>query len=120
MIRRVRSSPRCSTSVTSSPWRSRRGKALMFLAGGWPVVGGRRRNLARVVLAADRVLELAHALAERPSHFREPLGAEHEQGDDQDDDETSDTDLRHTLSLASNDEHGEGPVEKRPVPFRCT
>src|SRR5262245_59632551 len=102
MIRRVRNSPRCSTSVTSSPWRSRRGKALMILAGGRPVVGGRRRNLARVVLATDRVLELAHALTERASHFGEPLGAEHEQGDDQDDDQTSDTDLRHMHTVAES------------------
>src|SRR5262245_19417744 len=102
MIRRVRNSPRCSTSVTSSPWRSRRGRGLMVLASGWLVVGGRRRDLSRVVLAADRVLELAHALAERPPHLGEPLGAEHEQGDDQDYDKTSDTDLRHVPSLAPN------------------
>src|SRR4249919_1628236 len=68
-----------------------------LLPGRRSVVRGRRRQLARLVLvrAADRILELAHAAPERAPHLGQPLGPEHEQGDDEDEDETRDSDLRH-------------------------
>src|SRR5213593_1621032 len=91
MTSRVRSSPRCSTSVASSPWRRRRGRSLIALRvalgrGRNRVLRlslGCRRQLWRLVLvlAGDRVLELAHALAERASHLGQPLRAEDEEDD---------------------------------------
>src|SRR5262245_62065307 len=49
MKRRALSSPRCSTSVASSPWRSRRGTGRIVLARGGRlgVVGGRLPDLRR-------------------------------------------------------------------------
>src|SRR6185437_15883744 len=77
-----------------------------LVRGRLAVVCRRRRNLGLVVLAADRVLELAHAAPERAAHLREPLRAEHEQRDDQDDHQARDTDLRHGTSLACSGRFG--------------
>ena len=45
---------------------------------------GRRQLGARgLVVAGDRVLELAHPLAERPPHLRQPFRAEDEQHDEE-------------------------------------
>src|SRR5205085_3468199 len=68
----------------------RRGRAVV-LAGRRR--DGRVRRRARklhaafcvVVRTTERVLELAHPLAERAAHLRQPLRAEHEQDDDQQD-----------------------------------
>src|SRR6266536_1602499 len=91
---RARNSPRCSTRVASSPWRRRRGSRATELGRGGVVLARRcrrrrrrlrgRRQLRRrlLVLAADGVLELPHALPERAPHLREPLRAEHEQHDE--------------------------------------
>ena len=114
MIRRARSSPRCSTSVASSPWRRRRGSRLIAYADG-------RRSLVRrpgggnsglLVIAGDRVLELAHAATERTSDLGQSLRPEDEQRDDQEDDQPRDSDLRHASSVA-----GSGGNLVR-VPFR--
>src|SRR4051812_27796286 len=77
MIRRARSSPRCSTSVASSPWRRRRGSRLIASAWrGRRVVRCGPRQLRLVVLAGHRVLELAHPAAERAADLGEPLRPE--------------------------------------------
>src|SRR6476469_10774 len=89
MIRRARSSPRCSTRVASSPWRRRRGSTLIALRGGRRRVvrrAGGQLGLLVVRAAGDRVLELAHAFAERAPDFRQALRPEYEQRDDQDHD----------------------------------
>src|SRR5215217_2744350 len=103
-ISRARSSPRCSTSVASSPWRRRRGSTLIGLGRrGWGLVRGASRQLGLLVVraAGDRVLELAHALAERAPDLGEALGAEDEQRDDEDHDEPGDADFRkHGRSVA--------------------
>src|SRR6478735_690280 len=104
MISRVRSSPRCSTSVASSPCWRRRGSTLIALRRRrrWLVRGaGRQLGLLVVVRAGDRILELAHALAERAPDLRQALRPEHEQRDDQDHDQSGDADLRnHGPSVA--------------------
>src|SRR5262245_19057036 len=106
MNSRARSSPRCSTSVASSPWRRRRGSTLMALLRGRRrgLVPGARRQLGLlVVAAADRVLELAHALAERAPDLGEALRPEHEQRDDENHDEPGDSYLgKHGRSVASS------------------
>src|ERR1044071_54999 len=103
MKMRARSSPRCSTSVASSPWRIRRGMGRVLLVGGrLGGVGGRLPDLRRLlVLTGDRVLELAHTLAKRVPDLGQPLGPEDEQCDDEDDDHTRDTDFWHEPSLAA-------------------
>ena len=66
---------------------------------GTVLVGGRElrceavvHRLVVVVLAGDRVLELAHALPERPAHLGQPLGPEDEQDDEEQDQDLPDTD----------------------------
>ena len=59
-----------------------------------------RRQLVVVVVvvagdAGDGVLELAHALAERAPDLGQLLRAEHDQGDDQDDQQLGDADVGH-------------------------
>src|SRR4051794_30380065 len=53
-----------------------------------------RRYLA-IAAAGERVLELAHPLADRAAGVGQPLGAEHHEGDDQHDDELHGSDSRH-------------------------
>src|SRR5262245_30606718 len=119
MNSRARSSPRCSTSVASSPWRRRRGSTLMALLRGRRrgLVPGARRQLGLlVVAAADRVLELAHALAERAPDLREALWPEHEQRDDEDHDEPGDSYLgKHGRSVASSGAGMGRVVAKEPL-----
>src|SRR5688572_2895777 len=43
----------------------------------------------------DRVLELAHPLAQRPARGRQPLRSEDQQRDHEDDDQLSGSDVRH-------------------------
>src|SRR5215210_6726247 len=122
--RRLRSSSRCSTSDASSPWPSRRGSRTTAIACParrlWRVValdrrrggscrrggglGGRRGQLDRprrhllvvVVLAGDRVLELAHPFAHRAADLRQALGAEDEEQHDREDDQLRESDeARH-------------------------
>ena len=63
--------------------RSRR--AGRVVTGGSSSVAA-RKLVRLVVLAGDRVLELAHALAERAPHLRQPLRPEDHEEDDEDDD----------------------------------
>src|SRR5450755_512006 len=48
--------------------------------------GAHLREVSRGALAVDRLLEAAHAGAQRTSHLRQPLGSEHQQ--QQNDDES--------------------------------
>src|SRR3954453_17729680 len=66
---------------------------------------GRRRPLRRrlqpvvvvvLVLARDRVLELAHARPELPAQAGEPLRAEDDENDEEDDPQLEGSDARHT------------------------
>src|SRR4051812_1734146 len=120
MKRRARSSPRCSTSVASSPWSRRRGSRFHAMARrvldgvvlarrrarrsrGHGALGGARRDdlaiVVVVVLAADRLLELAHPAAERAAHLGQPLRAEDQQRGEQDDEQLGDSDSkRHEAS----------------------
>jgi hypothetical protein len=59
-----------------------------------------------MVVAADRLLELADTLAERLAHLGQALGAEHDQRDDHHDDQLDGRDVRH----------GEAPLEKGVTP----
>src|SRR5256885_9379772 len=102
MTRRARSSPRCSTSCASSPWRRRRGSRFIASVGGGRRVvrcGPRQLRLV-VVLAGDRVLEFAHPASKRAADLGQALRPEDEERDDEDDDEPRDSDLRHAFSLA--------------------
>src|SRR4051794_20773324 len=67
------------------PWRSSGG-----LLGA---VEGRGVVLVVAVVAADRVLELAHSAAERLTDLRKPLGSEYEQCDDEHDDQLTRPDV---------------------------
>src|SRR5712691_6735046 len=95
---RVRSSPRCSTSVASSPCARRRGsrrmrldRVVFALAGAHRSSDGlldRRRGrqlggFVLLVLARHRALELAHTLAERAAHLGQFLRPEDEQDDEE-------------------------------------
>src|SRR6266516_2209762 len=66
---------------------------LLALGGSWrhDLLIGRRELMrlyaGRLVLAADRVLELAHAPAERAPHLGQALRAEHEQDHQEQNDE---------------------------------
>src|SRR4051794_2513540 len=116
MIRRARSSPRCSTSVASSPWRRRRGSLAMCLGGrgGRRLVAGGARQLGLLVVTGDRVLELAHPAPERAADLGQSLGPEHEQRDDQDDDEPGNADFRHLPSVAFHRPGMDVPCQKSP------
>src|SRR5437762_4731991 len=102
---RDRSSSRCSTRLTLSSWRRRRGsRAIVLLAGdplallglrlGLSVRRARRGRsglrqlrlleLVVAVVARNRVLELPHTAAERTAHLRQPLGPEDEQENEND------------------------------------
>src|ERR1044071_9991436 len=111
MTSRVRNSPRCSTSVASSPWRSRRGSRLIVLRRlRRRVVCGRSRQLGLLVVAGYRVLELAHAATEGASDLGQTLRPEDEQRDDEDDDQARNSDLRkHAFK-------GSGFGYERPMP----
>src|SRR3954453_3248873 len=51
-----------------------------------------------LVLSGERLLELAHALAERLADLRQLLRAQHDEGDGEDDDELHRADVRHPIS----------------------
>jgi hypothetical protein len=51
-----------------------------------------------VRVAADRALELAQTLADRAAEVGQALGAEHDQGDDEHDDDLEWSDVGHTSS----------------------
>src|SRR5207247_2226217 len=79
------------------------GRAASLLWRRWRrVVSGRRRQLRLlVVLAGDRVLELAHALAQRAADLGQALWSENEQRDDEDHDEPGYAHFReHDRSVA--------------------
>src|SRR6266571_8567380 len=62
---------------------------------------GRRELGGVVVLAGDRILELAHPLAQRAPHLRQPLRPEDEEHDEEEDENLPDTDAeRHGLRVA--------------------
>src|SRR4051794_12599795 len=65
--------------------------ALFGLDGGALVV-------VALVLSGERVLELAHALAERLADLGQLLRAQHDEGDGEDDDELHRADVRHPIS----------------------
>src|SRR5947199_772176 len=123
MMRRARSSPRCSTRVASSPWLRRRGSRGTALGRGGVVLarGCRRSRLRRlrqlrsglVVLAGDGVLELPHPAPERAADLGQPLRPEDEQRDDEDDDQTGDSDLRHASRVALPGTNGQ--MRKKPL-----
>src|SRR6478735_1626948 len=120
MISRVRSSPRCSTSVASSPCWRRRGSTLIALRRRrrWLVRGaGRQLGLLVLVRAGDRILELAHALAERAPDLRQALGPEHEQGDDQDHDQPGDANLRQHGPSVALSIRGQQPPHPGPLRY---
>src|SRR3954468_11216981 len=64
---------------------------LLALDGGALVV-------VALALAGERVLELAHALAQGLAHLGQLLRAQHDQGDGEDDDELHRADVRHPIS----------------------
>src|SRR4051794_24569591 len=70
------------------------------VASGVSLLGLDRGALVVVVLglAGERVLELAHALAERLAHLGQALRAQHDEGDGEDDDELHRADVRHPIS----------------------
>src|SRR3954447_1632305 len=128
-ISRTRSSVRCSTRLSRSSWltgrradamagrravSARRALAHVAFHGGGLVLGapgrgrclgtaavarGRLAALVVAVLARDRVLELAHAVAELLAQPRQALGAEDEQHDHQHDDQLSGSDAVEHVSL---------------------
>ena len=68
--------------------------------------GRRRRRISVgerlvVVVAADRALELAQALADGAADLGQLLGPEHEQGDDEYEDEFHGSDVRHAAAPVS-------------------
>ena len=105
MISRVRSSSemldeRRFLTVSEAPRQSRHvlrrlSRARAGRAGHGLVVGGRRQlaRLVVVVLAGDRVLELAHSPTEGAPHLGKPLRPEDHEQDDQDDDRALPTDV---------------------------
>src|SRR3954447_2855468 len=130
---RTRSSVRCSTRLSRSSWPTWRSAVAMvrrcgylarsalandlaferrLLALGAPQ---RRLGLAAIravvivvvviaALAADRLLELAHSGAELLAQAGQPLGAENEEHDHQNDDQLHGTDVWHPqLPLALNE-----------------
>ena len=121
----VPSSPRCSTSVASSPWPRRRGSRLQAMRGwarrrcraracaspggrrGRLVVsaGGSSRSRSLVIVVACRVMESLNSRiprAERPAHLGQPLGPEDEEHDEQEDHDLPDTDSEwHTATLTT-------------------
>src|SRR6476659_6588952 len=117
---RPRSSPRCSTSVASSPWRRRRGGLIALRVGlrrgrdGFlGLRGGLSRQLRRrvVVLARNRILELAHTLPERLAHLRQPLRAEDQQDDhEQDCDFPGTNPSRHSPTTLARSQPGRSPA----------
>ena len=118
MKRRCRSSSRCSTSVASSPWPRRRGGAskrigsslvdgfvLARQRGGHGGSSSARPGSCVVcvgsgfVVPADRVLELAHPLAERAADLRQALRAEEQERQQQEADDLERTDVRHAATV---------------------
>src|SRR3954449_68503 len=89
---RVRSSSRCSTTVSRSSWVT-----------GFSFAMGARVSLQLlsflflVVLASHRILELAHATAERLAEPGQTLRPEDHEHDDEDDDQLKWADVRHVL-----------------------
>src|ERR671915_445133 len=87
----VQSAPEAnSTSSTRSPWPRRRGrKAIGLLVGalGHPLsqLGGCSLGRLKLDPAGDRLLELPHPAAERAAHLGDPLRAEDEERDDEQD-----------------------------------
>src|SRR5215212_5068191 len=83
----------CATiwSYSSRAMRIRVGLRDLALARGGEILLGLILVLGD---AGDRVLELAHALADRAAGLREALGAEHQQGDHEDQDDLHRSDLR--------------------------
>src|SRR4051794_28697586 len=79
-------------------------------------VGGLRLDRGRlevaIDLAADRVLELAHASADRAAELGQLLRADDQKGDSEDDDEFHGTDRRHVRLLVSA---GEARGEREDV-----
>src|SRR5207302_10270407 len=66
-------------------------------------------QLLLVVLAGDRVLELARPTPQRPTQVGQPLGPEDQEHDYEDDDDLNGADVRHEASLSGADEcHGSG------------
>src|SRR2546426_8810279 len=108
---RVLSSSRCSTSVASSPWRSRRGsRPIIGLRNGVAFARRcRRRRVLRsdrklgallVVLPGDGVLELTHTATERTADLRKTLRPEQQQRQQQQQDDLAGADVRHGPSVA--------------------
>src|SRR4029078_2467474 len=85
-----------------------RGPLLLALDGGSLVL------VAVLVLARQRLLELAHALPERLAHLGQLLRPEHDQGDGENDDELHGADVRHTdFLLGRVDDADPTPVVAR-------
>ena len=91
----------------------------LVLLGG----GALERGVLVVVIvaarvAADGVLELAHPVADRATDLRKALGAEHDQGDDEHDDELTGADVEwHGLGILSG---VRGLTEVIGAERRCT
>ena len=129
MMRRVRSSSRCSTRDASSPWPRRRGSHRRCIGPGLRscvvalelrlrprrasrgAAGGSsagRRDLHGFVVARDRLLELTHALAERAAHLGQALGPEHQQHDKADQEDLDPAQSRKARSETSTGGRPEG------------
>src|SRR4029079_574021 len=122
----------CSPSVASSAWPRRRGSPVMSsldgLALGRRRRGGRHRRVGGRELgrklglrvgrrrrgAGDRVLELAHPVPQRLAHFRQPLAAEEQQRDhEEQDDVPGSLEVPHECFESSRFPQGSRGLEQR-------
>src|SRR3712207_4912864 len=76
---------------------SRRWRAILIARPDYEALRAQRVGVLVVGvalgIARDRVLELAHAVAERAAEVRQLLRAQHDQGDDEDDDQFGEADV---------------------------
>ena len=88
--------------------RSRSGLGHVHGAGGRSWAGRRRdgrrggRLLVVAAVMADRVPELTQAAAQAAAHLREPLGSEHGQRDQEDDDDLDRGEVEHLTSWVAD------------------
>ena len=112
---RRRSRPRCSSSAGGDLLgRPASSRALLALAAEGSLGASSSSSLVVLVLAGDRVLELAHPAAELPPEPGQPLGAEDEQHDHQHDRQLEWSDGRHGRTAYRR----RWPVRRRSWPAR--
>src|SRR3954466_50083 len=92
--RRAWATMRSTSSGAMSTPRGYRPRVLLLALDRGPLV------VVALGLARERVLELAHALAQRLADLGQLLRAQHDEGDGEDDDELHRADVRHPISRA--------------------